>query len=160
MVCQNVARNDVAQIFQIKASLTARRLQLTTRRVHRIERAKELVCGVVAKTSLSELNRDFENVFPPLEELLQFLISGALDAEGDEVLKGLANTLQGYNVKISQILEGSVRIGLEAIEPFPQLLAALRTKQERLQSQIEGILLSLDDSFQETVAKSASELSR
>jgi hypothetical protein len=65
--------------------------------------------------------------------------------------------MQERDAKMSCIYDGALRIGLSGIEPFPQLLAQFKGYQERFQSQLEGILLSLNDSFQDLVERSGKE---
>lgn len=144
--------------FQNQARLTRRVVQSTRRRIHRIEMAKALVCGVVAADPLNDLRKQFEEMLPMVEEGLRILVCGSLDDLTDEQLRAMIAMLRERDVSMSKILDGSMRIGLEAIEPFPKLLTHFRKLQERLQSQIEGMVLSLDDSFQDVVSKSGGEL--
>jgi hypothetical protein len=144
--------------FQARTLVTRRRIQLAQRRIRRIENAKTLVVGVVAPDSQSSLRKLLEKVLVEIDEAVKLLVSGALDEMSDEALKTYASLLQDCNAKISAVLDGSVRIGFEAVEPFPALLSQLREKQGQLQSQIEGILLSLNDSFQDLISKSAKEI--
>ena len=147
-----------AQCFKTRAVLTKRRIQVTKRHIRRIETAKALVCGVPSEEAISKLRRDFEDLLPLLEERHRLLNSGELDNFGDLQLREVLVALQEIDAKMSFIYDGSRRIGLEAIEPFPQILAKFKAHQERLQSQIEGIMLSLSDSFQDLVVKSSREI--
>jgi hypothetical protein len=155
MACQPVAE---IHSLEARTRLTRRRMSLTKRQIHRIEAAKALVCGVPSAEAISKLRRDFESLLPLLEEGSRALNNGGLDAMNDAELRELVTSMQERDAKMSFIYDGSLRIGLAAIEPFPQILAQFKAQQERLQSQIEGILLSLSDSFQELVEKSAQEI--
>lgn len=155
MACHAVA--DINN-FEAKTQLTKRRMLLTKRHIHRIETAKVLVCGVPSGEAIGKLRRDFEALLPLLEESYRLLNCGVLDVYSDAELRELVTTMQERDAKMSFILDGSMRIGLEAIEPFPQILTQFKAHQERLQSQIEGILLSLSDSFHDLMEKSAKEL--
>src|SRR5438552_9726757 len=137
-----VTQKSSIQIFMVTTQATRRRIQLAQRRIRRIENAKTLVVGVVAPDSRISLRKDFEKVLATVDEVVKFCVSGALDEVSDDELKILSDSLQENNAKISAILEGSVRIGLEAVEPFPALLSQLRETRGKLQSHIEGILLS------------------
>ena len=92
------------------------------------------------------------------DDVFQLLVSGYLDTVDDRELKANLESLQLTNTGITEIVEGAAKIGLEGRAPFPALLSKLRENQARMQSQIEGILLSLDDSFQELLSKSAQGL--
>jgi hypothetical protein len=82
-----------------------------------------------------------------------------MDTMSDEELRQLVAILQERDVKMANILEGSQKIGLPAVEPFPRLLAEFAELKDHFRGQLEGILLSLSDSFQDLVDKSASEIS-
>ena len=155
MACQPVA--DIHS-FEARAHITRRRIQVTMRYIHRIETAKALVCGVPSGEAINKLRRDFEALLPLIEEGLRLLNGGWLDAVSDEKLRDLAATLKMRDTQMTDIFDGALRIGLGAVEPFPQLLAKFKALQERLQSTIEGILLSLSGSFQELVEKSTQEI--
>jgi hypothetical protein len=144
--------------FEMQSRLTKQRMLRTKRHVCRIESAKTLVCGVPSGEALNKLRHDFESLIPLVDGGLRLMNSGALDTMSDTELREFVTNLQQRDRQMSFILEGSVRIGLEAVEPFPQLLAQFKALQERLQSQIEGILLSLSDSFQDLVEKSAQDI--
>ncbi|SRR6266702_7642995 len=154
MACQSVTIHG----FE-KVTLTKRRIQTTKRRVRQIEMAKALVCGVPSDDAIVDVRREFEALLPSLEESNRLLNSGVLDTWNDAELRELLLALQDRDSKMSTIYDASLRIGLAAIEPFPQLLAKFEAHHERLQSQIEGIVLSLSDSFQDLVAKSSQEIS-
>jgi hypothetical protein len=156
MSCQCVA---TCQTFK-EGILPRRRIEQTRRQIRRIEHAKTLVCGVVAANPLHELHKEFVALLSNLDGWLQSITSGCLDALDDDQLRSFLASLQSSDTGITSLIEGAERIGLEGCEPFPSLLAELRAKQERLQSSIEGILLSLDDSFQELVLKGTSEISK
>jgi|SRR6266700_7590167 len=135
-----------------------RQVTSTKHHIQRIEIAKKLVCGVLTEDAVAGMRSDLEELLSLLEmQLEQILISGHLDSLSDKDLAQYAGCLQSYDAKITTILEGATRIGLEGVKPFPGLLSEFRKRQERLRSQIEGILLSLDDSFQELLSKSAEE---
>jgi len=136
-----------------------RRTRSANRHIRRIQNAKRIVRGEITSGPLLGLQKDFEKVLEQFDSVLRFLVSGYLDGLGDDDLKAMLKSIQETNNGINDVLKGAAKIGLEGRSPFPKLLFALRENQERLQSQIEGILLSLDDSFQELVKKSASELS-
>jgi hypothetical protein len=155
MACQPVAE---IHNFEAKVRLTKRRMLATKRHIHRIEMAKVLVCGVPSSETISKLRREFENLLPLLEEGFRLLNSGFLDTKSDAELRELLAEMQERNAKMSFIYDGSLRIGLGAVEPFPSLLSQFKAHQERLQSQIEGIVLSLSDSFQDLVEKSSQEI--
>ncbi len=155
MACQPIS--DIRG-FEARTRITRQRVRETRRLIYRIEAAKSYVCGVPAADTLSELRRGFEGLLPLLEENYRLLNSGRLDTMADEELRQLVTSLQERDAKLSDIYEGSVRIGLAAVEPFPRILEDLKAYQGRLQSQIEGILLSLSSSFQDLVEKSAQEL--
>ena len=147
-----------SHIFEAKEGRAKRRIQVTSRYIVHIEKAKTLVVGVIANDAQTKMRREFESAIPAMDEFLQVLVSGALDGGTDEQLAALARTLQLMNEKMSTVIDGATRIGLEAIDPFPQLLAQFRAQQYRVQSQLEGILLSLDDSFQDVLANTANEI--
>jgi hypothetical protein len=144
--------------FKAKASLTKRRMLATKRHIHRIETAKALVCGVPSIEALGKLRRDFETLLPLIEDWCRQLNSGVMDTMSDAELRDLVASLQEYDAKMSFIYDGALRIGLGAVESFPQILDQFKAHQGRLQSQIEGILLSLSGSFQDLVEKSAQEI--
>jgi hypothetical protein len=127
-------------------------------RVRRIEDAKTLVCGIPSVEAQAQLRHGFEMLLPILEENYRRLNSGALDAFSDEELRNLARDMKEWDAKMADIYNGSLRIGLGGIEPFPKLLAEFKAYQERAQSQLEGILLSLSESFKELLEKSAQEV--
>jgi hypothetical protein len=79
-------------------------------------------------------------------------------ALSDAELRTVVTAMQENDAQISVLYQGALRIGLAAVEPFPQLLAQIKAYQERLQSQLEGILLSPSDPFQDLVAKTAQEI--
>jgi hypothetical protein len=106
----------------------------------------------------NKLRHGFEMLLPILEENYRRLNSGALDAFSDEELRNLARDMKEWDAKMADIYNGSLRIGLGGIEPFPKLLAEFKAYQERAQSQLEGILLSLSESFKELLEKSAQEV--
>jgi hypothetical protein len=150
VACQHVAEID-------NFDLTQRRMRSTKRHIHRIESAKALVCGTPSPEAAAKLRHDFEALLPLLEEGYRLLNSGALDTCSDAELREFANGMQERDAKMSCIYDGALRIGLSGIEPFPQLLAQFKGYQERFQSQLEGILLSLNDSFQDLVERSGKE---
>jgi hypothetical protein len=154
MACQTAEIHS----FEVRSRLTKERMLKTKRHICRIESAKTLVCGVPSGEAISKLRHDFENLLPLLAEWTRLLNAGALDTMSDEELRAYVPTLKMRDAQMSFIVEGSLRIGLEAVEPFPHLLNQFKAHQERLQSQIEGILLSLSDSFQDLVEKSAQEI--
>ncbi len=126
--------------------------------IRRIQNAKRMVIGEITPGPLAGLQKDFEKVLELFGPVLRLLVSGYLDGLSDDELKSTLTTLQETNDGISQLLKGATTIGLEGRAPFPKLLFDLKENQERLRSQIEGILLSLDDSFGELIKKSASAL--
>jgi soluble cytochrome b562 len=154
MACQTVNINPE----QARANLTMRRMQETTRQIRRIEIAKELVCGVISKDSQRDLRKRFDDLIHLIDEGIKWLRSGALDELSDDQLKRVLGQLQSCDKKLAFVLDGSVAIGLEAIEPFPRLLSQLRDQHQTMQSQIEGIMLSLNTTFQGLVARSAKEI--
>lgn len=154
MSCQAIARSDEA-----RERLTERRITVTRRQIHRIERAKTLVCGVPSAEAIAEVRNGFETLLPLLAEGVRVLNSGALDNATDEQLRELAAGLQDRDSKMAYILDASQKIGLPALEPFPHLLAEFQRYKEHFQSQLEGIMLSLNAPFQDLLSKSASELS-
>jgi hypothetical protein len=158
MACQPAVLSPHVQAWTSRESQTKRRIELTRRRISRIEHAKALVCGVVAPTPLEKLRRDFEGLLAALEDGFKVLTSGLLDNSSDDQLRALLASLQKCDTGISEIIGGAARIGLEGSNPFPELLEQLRIKQGRLQSNIEGIILSLDSSFQDLVSQSVSRL--
>ena len=145
--------------YEKRERLTERRITVTRRQVHRIERSKNLVCGVPSQEALNDLRRSFEALLPLLAEKVRDLNSGALDSMSDDELRQQVTTLQERDIKMANILDGSQRIGLPAVEPFPRFLAEFQAFKDQFQSQIEGILLALSDSFQDLVKKSAKEIS-
>jgi hypothetical protein len=155
MACQPLA--DIPN-FQARSRITKRRITETRRHIHRIEAAKALVCGIPSVEATTKLRRNFETLLPLLQEGYLMLNNGGLDAMGDEELRAVVTVMQENDAQISILFEGALRIGLAAVEPFPQLLAEIKAYQERLQSQVEGILLSLSDPFQSLVAKTAQEI--
>jgi hypothetical protein len=116
-----------ANDFETKALLTKKQMREMNYHVRRIEDAKTLVCGVPPPEAVAKLRRDFEAWLPLLEEGSCLLNSGALLKE------------RGQRTKMSSIYEGSLRIGLAAIEPFPRLLVEFKAYQEKFQSQLEGV---------------------
>jgi hypothetical protein len=155
MPCQHIAE---VYNFEKRVRLTRQRMVATKRHIHRIESAKTLVCGTPSPEAIAKLRHDFESLLPMLEEGYRALNSGVLDSLSDEELCEFVKGMQERDAKMSLIYDGSLRIGLEGIEPFPQLLAQFKMYQEKFQSQLEGILLSLNDSFQDLLKKSAQEL--
>jgi hypothetical protein len=155
MACQPLTRIDN---FSKRERETRRSVHTATRYITHIEQAKTLVCGVIADDPKTKLRKHLEEVIPIIDANLQALAAGVLDGATDDQLRQQAEFLQIIDNKLSLIINGSIRIGLEAVEPFPRLLSELRMRQHRLQSQHEGILLSLNDSFQEAIADSAREI--
>ncbi|MDP9159502.1 MAG: hypothetical protein M3O09_04640 [Acidobacteriota bacterium] len=155
MACQPVP--DVHN-FETRSRLTRQRISKTRQHIRRIEAAKVLVCGIPSEAALNKLRQDFEAVLPLVDESLRFLTSGKLDDLSDAELREVASMLQSNDTQMTSVLEGSLQIGLSAVEPFPRILAQFKALQERLQSQTEGILLSLSDSFQDLVEKSAQDM--
>jgi hypothetical protein len=152
MSCQTaISCGTPVWAFQKKA-------RLARRHIRRIEVAKRIVCGEISDGPLKGLRKDFENLMVLFDQAFSLLVSGYLDHLPDQELKNTLEMLQSTNVKVSEILEGAGKIGLEGRAPFPVLLSKLRDNQEKMQSQIEGILLSLDDSFQELLKKSGQAL--
>ena len=143
---------------QERANLTMRRIKDTKRQIWRVERAKELVCGVISDESQRDIRKSFEEILPLIQDGLTWMRSGALDELSDEQLKRVLSQLQECHKKLGWIIEGSVSIGLEAIEPFPKLLAQLRIDHDAIGSQIEGLMLSLNETFQGAVKGSAEEI--
>jgi hypothetical protein len=135
-----------------------RRTRDARHHIRRIQNAKRMIIGEITPGPLAGLQKDFEKVLELFGPVLSLLVSGYLDGLSDEELKSTLKTLQDTNDGISHLLRGAANIGLEGRAPFPKLLFDLRENQERLRSQIEGILLSLDDSFGELIKKSASAL--
>lgn len=154
MSCQPTCANS----FETHVILTDKQMREMSHHVRRIEDAKTLVCGVPSAEAIAQLRHGFEGLLPLLEENYRMLNSGVLDACSDEELREFAVAMKERDKKMSSVYEGSLRIGLAAIEPFPKLLAAFKAYQEKTQSQLEGILLSLNGSFQELVEKSAREV--
>ena len=155
MACQPVTHVNSQRE---RADLTMRRMKEASFRIRRIERAKGLVCGVISEESQRDLRQRFDLLLPLLQEGLQWLRSGALDELDDDKLKSLLGELQECDRKMAIIIQGSVEIGLEAIEPFPNLLSHFRKYHEAVQSQIEGIMLSLNGTFQGLVTRSTEEI--
>jgi hypothetical protein len=137
---------------------TRRSINATQRRIQQVETAKTLVCGVPSDEALKSIRLKFEELLPLLEEGARHLNSGYLDDCSDDELREIATALQNRDLKMASILEGSERIGLPGIEPFPRYLESLRVWKDRFQSQLEGILLSLNDSFPEVLEKSAQDI--
>jgi hypothetical protein len=135
-----------------------RKARLARHHIRRIETAKRIVCGEVSDEPLKGLRRDFEKLMVLFDDVFQLLVSGYLDKVDDKELRSELESLQLTNAGVSEILKGAATIGLEGRAPFPALLSKLRENQARMQSQIEGILLSLDDSFQDLLSKSAQAL--
>ncbi len=155
MSCQPISCTNN---FETKVLLTEEQMREMNRHVRRIENAKTLVCGIPSPEAAAKLRRDFEALIPLLEEGYRMLNSGALDGFSDEQLREFLVGAKERDAKMFSIYEGSLRIGLAGIEPFPRLLAEFKAYQEKMQSQMEGIMLSLSDSFQELVEKSAQEI--
>jgi hypothetical protein len=132
-----------------------RRTRDARHHIRRIQNAKRIVCGEITAGPLAGLQKDLEKVLELFDPVLKLLVSGYLDGLNDDDLKSTLTCLQETNGAIDHVLRGAATIGLEGRAPFPKLLLDLRENQERLQSQIEGILLSLDDSFGELIKKSA-----
>jgi len=149
---------NCASNFETKVLLTEEQMREMNRHVRRIENAKTLVCGVPSPEAVARLRSDFEALLPLLGENHRLLNSGALDAFTDDELRAFVGGMKERDAKMSSIYEGSLRIGLAAIEPFPKLLAEFKAYQEKMQSQLEGIMLSLSDSFRELMEKSAQEV--
>jgi hypothetical protein len=114
-----------------------------------------MVCGEISSGPLAGIQKDLEKVLELFGPALSFLLSGYLDSLNDEELKATLKSLQATDEGITFILRGAEAIGLEGHAPFPVLLSQLKENQSLLRSQIEGIQLSLDDSFQELVKNSA-----
>jgi hypothetical protein len=129
--------------FEAWTRITKRRMLETKRYIYRIEAAKILVCGVPSREAINKLRHDFETLLPLLKDDNRTLNNGHLDTKGDAELRELVTSMQECDAKMSDILEGSLRIGLASAESFPLLLEQFKAHQERLQSQIEGILLAL-----------------
>ncbi len=155
MACQTVEHVNTPRE---RADLTMRRMKDATIKIKKIERAKELVCGVISVESQKTIRNILELLLPLLDEGIKWLRSGALDELDDEKLKTILGQLQTCDRSLTFIIKGSVEIGLEAIEPFPKLLSQLRAYHGAVQSQIEGIILSLNGTFQGLVKGSAEEL--
>lgn len=151
MVCQPIVRIQPVLAFQQKT-------RTAKHHIRRIQNAKRMVCGEITAGPLAGLQKDLEKVLELFAPALATLVSGYLDGLTDEELKSTLQSLQQTDRGVSKILDGAATIGLEGRAPFPKILLALRENQKRLQSQIEGILLSLDDSFREEVNKSAQAL--
>src|SRR5260370_25541111 len=146
---------EVSQMSCQPIILTENQMSEMSNHVRRIEKAKTLVCGVPSVEALADLRRGVENIFPLLEKSYRLLNSGVLDKFSDEELRVCAAGMRERDAIMTDIYEGSLRIGLEGIEPFPKLLAEFKAHQEKAQSQLEGILLSLSESFRDLLEKSA-----
>ena len=137
---------------------TERMISVARRQVFRIEKSKELVCGVPSAEALTEIRRQFEALIPLMEEGVRLFNSGVFDRLSDEELREQVVAFQERDAKMQYILVGSERIGLPAIEPFPRLLSDFKRYKEHFQSQLEALLLALNDSFQGLVDNSAREI--
>jgi len=126
--------------------------------VQKVVNAKTLVVGVPSRETVDRLRHNFESLMPLLEKMVRCLNSGVLDKCSDEELRGLATGMKERDEQMSAIYSGSLSIGLGAIEPFPVLLDQFKMYQERMQSQLEGIFLSLNGSFADLLEKSAKEV--
>jgi hypothetical protein len=156
VACQALAQP--IHSFDDRAALTRRRIRETKQHIRRIEAAKGLVCGTPSIAAIAKLRHDFEALLPMLREGCEVINSGGLDDMSDDQLKEVVAFLQQNDLKMSAIYDGSLRIGLGAIEGFPPLLDQFKNYQSRLRSQMEGILLSLNDSFQDLLEQSAQEI--
>lgn len=153
MACQTAPTAQARPMAAFK-----RRTRDARHHIRRIQNAKRIIVGEITPGPLAGLQKDLEKVLELFGPVLKLLVSGYLDGLSDDELKSTLTSLQETNEGINQLLSGAAKIGLEGRVPFPKLLFDLRENQERLRSQIEGILLSLDGSFGELVKKSASAL--
>jgi hypothetical protein len=126
--------------------------------IGRITDAKKLVVGVPSQEVITTLRQNFEAMVPLMEQVCRWLNSGDLDKLSDDELRSNAVALGTITEKLAGVIEGGSRIGLEAVDPFPQLLSDIKGYRERLQSSLEGMLLSLNDSFADLMEKSAREI--
>ncbi len=153
MVCQNVRMSQARPVAAFN-----KKTRTANRHIRRIQNAKRLVCGEINAGPLAGLQKELEKVLELFDPALKLLVSGHLDTLTAENLRSTLAMLQKADIEITRILSGGLSIGLEGRAPFPMILSKLREKQLQLQSQIEGVLLSLDDPFQELVKKSATAI--
>jgi hypothetical protein len=153
MACQPVVNAN-----GFDSPVLLRQQQELAQHIREIEDAKSLVIGIPSSEATAKLRRDFEAIMPLLDKATRYINGGMLDNMSDDELRNFVVPLKDWDKQMGEILEGATAIGLQGIEPFPKLLAEFKQYQERIQSQVEGIYLSLNDAFRDLMEKSGQDI--